>query len=56
MTSSENLFLNDIWSLYFHDNNSDWDIKNYIFITTISSNDKFIEMIKHFLFRDDTFE
>lgn len=48
MTSSENLFLNDIWSLYFHDNNSNWDIKNYIFITTISSNEKFIEIFEAF--------
>lgn len=32
------LFLNDSWTLYFHDpNNEDWDVKSYHNISTISS-------------------
>ena len=38
MDHSNDLFLNDSWSLYFHDPyNNNWDIDSYIPLTTISS-------------------
>lgn len=37
------IYLNDIWSLYFHDPyDSNWDMKSYKFITTISNVEDFI--------------
>ena len=43
-----NIFLNDVWSLYFHDNNSEWKINDYIFIDNINSIEKFIEIFEAF--------
>lgn len=38
-------YLNDIWSLYFHDpDDNDWSEKSYIFITTISSINEYIDI------------
>ena len=39
------LYLNDIWSLYFHDPyDMNWDVNSYKFISTISSADDFINI------------
>tara|TARA_Y100000389_G_scaffold204963_1_gene261305 strand:- start:849 stop:1337 length:489 start_codon:yes stop_codon:yes gene_type:complete len=43
------LYFNDLWSLYFHDpNENDWSIQSYIFISNISSLDKFCIIFKFF--------
>lgn len=39
------LYLNDIWSLYFHDPyDMNWDVNSYKFISTISSVEDFINI------------
>ena len=45
----EDTFLNDTWSLYFHDpNDTDWSIASYVKISDISSIEKFCIIFKHF--------
>lgn len=42
-------YLNDIWSLYFHDPyDTNWDDKSYKFISTMSSVDEFIAVFYTF--------
>jgi len=42
-------YLNDVWSLYFHDPyDMNWETNSYKFITTISSIEDFINVFKSF--------
>lgn len=42
-------YLNDVWSLYFHDPyDMNWEANSYKFITTISSIDDYINVFKSF--------
>ena len=42
-------YLNDIWSIYFHDPyDANWDDKSYKFISTISSVDEFVAIFHTF--------
>jgi len=44
-----NIFLNDVWCLYFHDPyDMNWENNSYKFITTISSIEDFINLYKAF--------
>lgn len=48
MSSTSN-YINDVWSLYFHDPyDMNWDANSYKFITTISSVEDFINIYKAF--------
>ena len=41
-------YLNDVWSLYFHDPyDMNWEANSYKFITTISSIDDYINVFKY---------
>lgn len=48
VTPSKRTYLNDIWSVYFHDNSSNWDINSFIFICNISSVESFCELFDNF--------
>ena len=49
MSSSSLTYINDIWSLYFHDPyDMNWDNNSYKFITTISSVEDFVNIYKAF--------
>jgi len=42
-------YLNDVWSLYFHDPyDMNWEANSYKFITTISSIDDYVNVFKSF--------
>ena len=42
-------YINDVWSLYFHDPyDMNWDNSSYKFITTISSVEDYINIFKAF--------
>tara|TARA_B000000477_G_scaffold71214_1_gene59741 strand:- start:1172 stop:1654 length:483 start_codon:yes stop_codon:yes gene_type:complete len=61
----EKQYLNDIWSLYFHDNSTDWNNSSFKQITTIGSVEDFCKIYKilnkndywlkgmFFIFRED---
>lgn len=61
----ENQYLNDIWTLYFHDNSATWDNASFKNIATIGSVEDFCKIYKilnkdnywlkgmFFIFRDD---
>lgn len=46
ITPSQRNYLNDIWSVYYHDFSNDWDIKSYVFIANISNVESFCELFK----------
>ena len=49
MSEETDIFLNDTWSLYFHDpDNSNWGIESYILISTISSVHDWLKIFEHF--------
>jgi hypothetical protein len=49
MSEETDIFLNDTWSLYFHDpDNSNWGIESYILISTISSVHDWLKVFEHF--------
>lgn len=39
-------YLNDSWSVYFHDNTTNWDNDSFHFVTNITSVDNFCEVFK----------
>ena len=46
---SSSTYINDVWSLYFHDPyDMNWDANSYKFITTISSVEDFVNIYKAF--------
>lgn len=48
VTPSKRTYLNDIWSVYFHNNSINWDMNSFIFIHNISSVESFCEIFDVF--------
>lgn len=48
VTPSNRTYLNDIWSVYFHDNSINWEIDSFVFIHTISNVEGFCEIFNIF--------